>query len=219
MRPACTYSETDIDVINRFRSGRYEAVRPGYVAGASHGDARPRAPLRVLSAGDRRRRHALHLLARCVRSGPGADLRRPDGVFVVRERGICSTGSAWPAKTRHMGARSILPTPTTCSPVSGAAWDPGGAGRMVVRAGYGMYFDQTQVEMFAQNVQESFLRSVSHGRLRQQRVALESRRQARLVEPFAVPDSLSRSQPATGSWRLDGSTGTSACSGACTPAA
>ena len=39
-------------------------------------------------------------------------------------------------------------------PRIGAAWDPGGAGRLIVRAGYGMYFDQTQVGMFAQNVQE-----------------------------------------------------------------
>ena len=53
-------------------------------------------------------------------------------------------------------------------PRFGAAWNPGGADRTVMRAGYGMYFDQTQVGMFAQNVQGTFtaIRPISHGRLR-----------------------------------------------------
>ena len=82
-------------------------------------------------------------------------------------------------------------------PRIGAAWDPGGAGRLVVRAGYGMYFDQTQVGMFAQNVQESFLRPISHRTVRQQRAALESRRRHGASRPSAVftPDALATSDP------------------------
>ena len=62
-----------------------------------------------------------------------------------------------------MGAPSMRADKNNLQPRIGAAWDPGGAGRLFVRAGYGMYFDQTQVGMFAQNVQELVLRPVSHG--------------------------------------------------------
>src|SRR5262249_50922864 len=53
--------------------------------------------------------------------------------------------------------RAIYPADkNNLQPRIGAAWDPGGAGRLVVRAGYGMYFDKTHFAMFAQNVQDGF---------------------------------------------------------------
>ena len=100
-------------------------------------------------------------------------------------------------------------------PRIGAAWDPVGAGRLIVRAGYGMYFDQTQVGMVAQNVQESsittrFARMSSSATHRSRTPAQRHGHRA-----LRGPHTCTRSRPATGLWRLGGSTGTSACSDAC----
>ena len=116
----CSYSETDIDVINRFRSGRYELYAQ---------DTWRMHPEVTLDLGLRYafyppltddERQALHLFARRLRPRPGTDLRRRGRILCCRGgQGICSTAFAWPARTRHMGAPSMRPTRTTCSPVSG----------------------------------------------------------------------------------------------------
>ena len=118
-------------------------------------------------------------------------------------------------------------------PRIGAAWDPGGVGRTVVRAGYGMYFDQTQVGMFAQNVQgdtswfftDPFRTDVfvSNAPLSNPRGGHKDTGASASGAPDTDVDlgdsHTCASRPATRSWRLDGSTGTSACSDASTPAA
>ena len=137
-------------------------------------------------------------------------------------RGTCSTGFAWRGRTRRMGALSMPPTRTTCSPGSAAPGIRAEPAAWSCAPRYGMYFDQTQVGLFAQNVQAPgafpFVRPVSHGRLRRQRHALESRRRRHSDPALRGPVTRSRSPQVTGSWRRDGSTGTSACSGAFTPA-
>ena len=80
----------------------------------------------------------------------------PEGFFVVPGTGNLFNGIRVAGKDSPYGRAIYAADKNNLQPRIGAAWDPGGAGRFIVRAGYGMYFDQTQAGMFAQNVQESF---------------------------------------------------------------
>ncbi len=70
------------------------------------------------------------------------------------------------------------------------------AGPLVVRAGYGMYFDQTQVGMFAQNVQESFYDPFRTD-LFISNPPLSNPGSGTVIKPLAVftPDALATSDP------------------------
>ena len=80
----------------------------------------------------------------------------PDGDFLVVGTGNLFNGIRVAGKDSPHGRAIYAADKNNLQPRIGAAWDPGGAGRLVLRAGYGMYFDQTQVGMFAQNVQGGF---------------------------------------------------------------
>ena len=80
----------------------------------------------------------------------------PERFFVVLGTGNLFNGIRVAGKDSPYGRAIYAADKNNLQPRIGAAWDPGGAGRLILRAGYGMYFDQTQVGMFAQNVQESF---------------------------------------------------------------
>ena len=77
----------------------------------------------------------------------------PDGDFLVVGTGNLLNGIRVAGKDSPHGRAIYAADKNNLQPRIGGAWDPGGAGHLVVRAAYGMYFDQTQVGLFAQNVQ------------------------------------------------------------------
>ncbi len=149
----CTYSETDLDVISRFQSGRYEV----YVQ-----DTWRIRPTVTLDLG---LRYAIYppltddgdmlftFSPDAYDPAQAPTVADPDADYVFAGSGNPFNGLRVAGKNSPYG-RAIYGTDrNNLQPRIGAAWDPGGVGRTVVRAGYGMYFDQTQVEMFAENVQ------------------------------------------------------------------
>lgn len=152
----CGYSETDIDVTNRFRSGRYELyvqdtwrIHPSVTVdlGLRYSFYPP-----LKDTGD-----LLFTFSPDAydpaRAPAFAD---PGGEFVVVGTGDVFNGIRVAGKDSPYGRAIYGADKNNLQPRIGAAWDPGGAGRLVLRTGYGMYFDQTQAGMVAQNVQESF---------------------------------------------------------------
>ena len=74
------------------------------------------------------------------------------GRFISLEAGNRLNGMLVAGRDSPFGS-AIYPADTNnLQPRVGVAWDPGGSGRMIVRAGYGVYFDQTSVEMVAEKV-------------------------------------------------------------------
>ena len=153
---ACGYSETDIDVRNRFRSARYELyfqdtwrMHPTLTLdfGLRYSYDPP-----VTDEGDM----LFTFSPDAYDPGQAPAFADPDGFFVVLGTGNLFNGIRVAGKDSPFGRAIHASDKNNLQPRIGAAWDPVGAGRMFFRAGYGMYFDQTQVGMFAQNVQESF---------------------------------------------------------------
>jgi hypothetical protein len=152
----CSYVETDIDVVNRFRLRRYET----YVQDTWR--VHPRVTL------DLGLRYAFYPPLTDANDmlftfSPAAydpaqvpEFADPDGSYIVLGSGNPFNGILVAGRDSPYG-RAVYPADkNNLQPRAGVAWDPSGAGRLTVRAGYGMYFDQTQVGMFAQNVQESW---------------------------------------------------------------
>ncbi len=79
-----------------------------------------------------------------------------EGDLLVIGTGNLFNGIRVAGKDSPYGRAIYAADKNNLQPRIGAAWDPEGAGRLILRAGYGMYFDQTQVGIVAQNVQESF---------------------------------------------------------------
>ena len=154
---SCIYSETDVDVINRFRFRRYEAFVQ---------DTWRVHPAITLDLG---LRYAFHppltdVDDKLFTFSPEAydptkvpTFADPDfGDFLVVGTGNLFNGIRVAGKDSPHG-RAIYPADkNNLQPRIGGAWDPGGAGRLVVRAAYGVYFDQTHAALFAQNVQSPF---------------------------------------------------------------
>lgn len=192
----CSYSETDIEVLNRFRFGRYEL----YVQ-----DTWRVHPKITLDLGVR---YAFYppltddgnmlftFSPDAYDPAQAPTFADPDGDFVVLGTGNLFNGIRVAGKDSPYGRAIHAADKNNLQPRIGVAWDPVGTGRLFVRAGYGMYFDQTQVGMFAQNVQESFYdpfrtaRSVSNP-------PLSNPGSGTVIEPFAVatPDALAISDP------------------------
>ena len=165
---ACRYTETDIDAVNRFRFGRYEAfVQDSW---------RIRSNLTL----DLGLRYAFYPPLKDANDmlftfSPDAydptkapQFADEEGVYLVVGSGDFLNGYRIAGQNSPYG-RSIYAADTNnLQPRLGAAWSPGGSDRTIMRAGYGMYFDQTQVGMFTQNVQETFtaVRSFSLRRFR-----------------------------------------------------
>jgi Carboxypeptidase regulatory-like domain len=152
----CSYSETDIDVLNRFRPSRYEL----YVQDTWRLHPKVTIDLGLRYAFYPPLTDAGNMLFTFssaaydpAQAPPFADT---DGDFVLLGSGNLFNGILVAGKDSPHGRAIYAADKNNLQPRIGAAWDPGGAGRFFVRAGYGMYFDQTQVGMFAQNVQESY---------------------------------------------------------------
>jgi hypothetical protein len=152
----CFYRETDVDVVNRFRTRRYEA----YVQDTWR--VHPRMTLDLglryafypplTDAGDK----LFTFAPETYDPAQAPAFADPDADFVVVGTGNLLNGIRVAGRNSPYGRAIYAADTNNLQPRLGAAWDPGGAGRLVVRAGYGMYFDQTQVGIFAQNVQEGF---------------------------------------------------------------
>ena len=152
---SCGYSETDIDVRNRFRSARYEL----YLQDTWR--IHPRATLDVGL------RYAFYppftdendmlftFSPEAYDPTQAPAFADPDGYFVVPGTGNLFNGIRVAGKDSPYGRAIYAPDTNNLQPRLGIAWDPLGAGRLFLRAGYGVYFDQTQVGMFAENVQSS----------------------------------------------------------------
>ena len=80
----------------------------------------------------------------------------PEGYLVVLGSGNLFNGIRVAGQDSPHGRAIYAADTNNLQPRIGVAWDPSGDGRLFLRAGYGVYFDQTQVGMFAQNVQESY---------------------------------------------------------------
>ena len=151
----CFYLETDIDPVNRFRLGRYEA----YVQ-----DAWRVHPTVTLDLG---LRYAFYrpltddddmlftFSPDAYDPAQAPTFADPAGESVIAGTGNLFNGIRVAGKDSPYGRAIYAADTNNLQPRLGAAWDPRGSGRTIVRAGYGMYFDQTQVGMFAQNVQSS----------------------------------------------------------------
>src|SRR5262245_31285863 len=153
---SCTYSEADIDPINRFRFGRYE----GFVQDTWRIHPRVTLDLGIRYAFYRPLTDKNNMLFTFSPSAydpaQAPTFAEPEGWSVVLGTGNLFNGIRVAGKNSPYG-RAIYPADrNNLQPRIGAAWDPQGAGRLVVRAGYGMYFDQTQVGMLAESVQDGF---------------------------------------------------------------
>jgi hypothetical protein len=149
----CTYSETDIDAVNRFQSARYEL----YVQ-----DTWRIHPGVTLDLG---LRYALYSPIHDANNllftfSPGAydpaqapTFADADAFYIVAGTGNPFNGMRVAGRNSPHGRSIYAADWNNLQPRIGAAWDPGGAGQLIIRAGYGMYFDETSVGMFAQNVQ------------------------------------------------------------------
>ena len=152
----CSYFETDIDVLNRFRSGRYELY--GQDTWRLHPSLTVDLGLRYAYYPPLKDEQDMLFTFSpdaydAAQAPPFFD---EAGDFVVVGAGNLFNGIRVAGKDSPHGRAIYAADKNNVQPRIGAAWDPRGEGRFVVRAGYGLYFDQTQVGMFAQNVQESF---------------------------------------------------------------
>jgi hypothetical protein len=182
----CTYSETDIDVVNRFRSDRYELfaqdawrIHPRVTLdlGLRYAFYRPLTDDRDMlftfspDAYDRAKAPAF------------AD---PDGDFVVLGTGNLFNGILVAGEDSPFGRAIYAADTNNLQPRLAAAWDPQGRGRLMLRAGYGMYFDQQQVGMFAENVQSSYY-DPYRTELFIANARLSNPAGGTVITPFAVP--------------------------------
>ena len=150
----CGYMERDVDVLNSLRSGRYELF--------IQDTWRPH-PTVTLDLG---LRYAIYppvtddrnmLLAYSPEDYDPAQapaFADANGDFIALGTGNLFNGIRIAGRNSPYGEALYASDWNNLQPRLGAAWDPRGTGRLVVRAGYGMYFDQTRVERFAYSTQE-----------------------------------------------------------------
>ena len=132
---ACSYSETDVDVINRFRSRRYEAFVQ---------DTWRIHPKVTLDLG---LRYAFYppltdaddmlftFSPEAYDPAQAPTFADPDGDFLVVGTGNLFNGIRVAGKNSPHGRAIYAADKNNLQPRIGGAWDPGGAGHLVVRAG------------------------------------------------------------------------------------
>jgi hypothetical protein len=183
--PGCSYFEIDIDVVNRFRTRRYEAFIQDtwrvdneltLDVGLRYAYSTP-----LIDEGDRLFTFSPDAYDP-AQAPPFAD---PDGWFVMLGSGDLFNGIRVAGQDSPHGRALHAADSNNLQPRIGAAWDPTGAGRLFLRAGYGLYFDQTQAGMFAQNVQESYYDPFRTGRV-VSNAPLSNPAAGQVIEPDAV---------------------------------
>jgi hypothetical protein len=78
-----------------------------------------------------------------------------DGFFLVPGTGNIFNGIRVAGRDSAYGRAIAAADTNNFQPRVGAAWDPAGTGRLMVRAAYGVYFDQAPAGLFVENVQGS----------------------------------------------------------------
>jgi hypothetical protein len=153
--PGCGYFEVDLDVMNRFRTARYEAFvqdtwrphpRVTLDAGLRYAYFPP-----LTDADDK----LFTFSPSAYDPAQAPAFAEPEGFLLQRGTGNLFNGLLVAGQNSPYGRAIYGADTNNVQPRVGMAWDPFGTGRTSVRAGYGIYFDQTHAAMFAQNVQES----------------------------------------------------------------
>ena len=149
---ACSYSEVEREIDSQLRFARYEVyVQDSWkVQAGSH--PRPRPALRGGAGGHRRERPAHQLRPLAVRPGP----RRPTfanaaGTTLVVGTGDPTNGIVVAGENSPHGRAIYGTDKNNLQPRLGLSWDVRNDGRMVVRGGFGIYYDQPLVGIFLQN--------------------------------------------------------------------
>ena len=154
---SCFYSETDIDVRNQLRTRRYEAYAQ---------DTWRLHPNITVDAG---LRYAFYppvvdensslftFVPAAYDAAQAPAFTDSSGLFLAVGTGTLFNGIRAAGKDSPYGKALYAADTNNLQPRLGVAWDPRGSGRVVLRAGYGVYFDQTQLEMFAEGAQSSWL--------------------------------------------------------------
>jgi hypothetical protein len=109
----------------------------------------------------------------------------PSGSQLVSGTGNLFNGMRIAGKNSPYGRALYRIDKNNLQPRFGAAWNPGGTDRMVVRAGYGMYFDQTPLERFAYLMQEPELNPF-RTRVTMSNAPLSDPTKGSVVQPSAV---------------------------------
>jgi hypothetical protein len=148
---ACTYSESEIDITNQLRFNRYEMfaqdtwrIRPNVTL--DYGVRYALYP-KIVDKND--------VLTTFVPSmydpAQAPAFANASGSLLVAGTGDPLNGIIVAGQNSPHG-RGIYETDTNnIQPRVGVSWDPQGNGLMIVRGGYGLYFDQPLVGIFEQN--------------------------------------------------------------------
>ena len=150
----CAYTEADTDAANRFRSDRYEmyAQDTWRVHSRLTVDVGFRyAFYSPLTDG----RNMLFTFVPAAYDRAQAPAFDDPGVHIVLGSGSLFNGIRIAGRDSPHGRAIYAADTNNVQPRIGAAWNPTGMGGLFLRAGYGMYFDQTQVELFAEGVELS----------------------------------------------------------------
>jgi hypothetical protein len=148
---ACTYSESEIDITNQLRFSRYEMFAQ---------DTWRIRPNVTLDYGVRYALYPKIIDKNDVLTNFVPALYDPNAApeFANAAGSLLRTGTGNPlngivvAGQNSPHDRGIYETDTNnIQPRIGISWDPQGNGLMIVRGGYGLYFDQPLVGIFEQN--------------------------------------------------------------------
>jgi hypothetical protein len=159
----CTYSESEIDVTNHLRFNRYEAfaqdtwrIRPNVTLdyGVRY----------ALYPGVKDTNDVLSTFVPTEYNRAAAPtFANATGSLLIPGTGNPTNGLIIAGQNSPFGRQIYATDKNNIMPRAGLSWDPGSDGRMIVRAGYGLYYDQPLVGIFEQNafVNPPFANSVS----------------------------------------------------------
>lgn len=160
---ACSYSESEIDITNHLRFNRYEMfaqdtwrIRPNVTF--DYGVRYALYPKVV----DKNDILTNFVPARYDRSG-APTFANPTGSLVVRGTGDPLNGIIVAGRNSPFDRGIYETDKNNIQPRVGVSWDPNSDGLMIVRGGYGLYYDQPLVGIFELNafVNPPFANSVT----------------------------------------------------------
>ena len=148
---ACTYTEAEIDVTNHLRFNRYEAyvqdswkARPNLTIDAG---VRYAVYPALLDENDRLSTFVPSLYNR----SRAPQFANPTGSLIVAGTGDPLNGVSVASLTSPHGRTIYTTDKNNFMPRLGITWDPRNNSRTLLRAGFGVYYDQPLVGIFEQN--------------------------------------------------------------------